>query len=66
MKFSFAAFFAIYPMPAARPVSVAASRTDITSLFLDLIVYIMLKFQSRSEVCGGALARVPGFVEGGP
>lgn len=66
MKFSFAAFFAIYPMPAARPVSVAASRTDITSLFLDLIVYIMLKFQSRGEVCGGALARVPGFVEGGP
>ena len=38
MKFSFTTFFAIQPMPAARPVRVAASMIVFTSLLSDMVI----------------------------
>ena len=42
VKFSLTAFFATQPIPATRPVSMAASREVLTSLLLDDMVYIYI------------------------
>ena len=43
MKFSFIVFLPIQPIPATRPVIVAASRIDFTSLLSD-IACVYLRF----------------------
>ena len=45
MKFSFTTFFAIQPMPAARPVKVAASMIVFTSLLSDMVILKNIFFQ---------------------
>ena len=41
VKFSFILFLPIHPIPATRPVIIAASRIDFTSLLSDIVcVYI--------------------------
>ena len=45
MKFSFTTFFAIQPMPAARPVRVAASMIVFTSLLSDMVILKKIIFQ---------------------
>ena len=40
MKFSLVAFLPIQPIPATRPVIVAASRIDFTSLLSDIVCHV--------------------------
>ena len=54
MKFSFTTFFAIQPMPAARPVKVAASMIVFTSLLSDMVILKKIFFQLEY---GGGLSQ---------
>ena len=46
VKFSFIVFLPIHPIPATRPVIVAASRIDFTSLLSDIVLCIFKMFKS--------------------
>ena len=51
MKLSLAAFLPIHPIPATRPVIVAASRIDFTSLLSDIVciykIFEIISLHSR-------------------
>ena len=50
MKFSFIVFLPIHPIPATRPVIVAASRIDFTSLLSEIVLCIFKILNYSSSI----------------